>query len=77
MPRCDHRRRRPRRHRDRAVRRASVTTETFRNAAHAAIAARTMPALAERLVIRPGSFGFDDVLVGAAARALDLELGIR
>jgi hypothetical protein len=36
-----------------------------------------MPALGERLVIRPGSFGFDDVLVGAAARVLDLELGIR
>jgi predicted NBD/HSP70 family sugar kinase len=55
----------------------NVTTETFRNAAHAAIAERTMPALADRLVIRPGSFGFDDVLVGAAARVLDLELGIR
>jgi hypothetical protein len=36
-----------------------------------------MAALGERLVIRPGSFGFDDVLVGAAARVLDLELGIR
>jgi predicted NBD/HSP70 family sugar kinase len=55
----------------------NVTTETFRNAAHAAIAERTMAGLAERLVIRPGSFGFDDVLVGAAARVLDLELGIR
>jgi predicted NBD/HSP70 family sugar kinase len=56
---------------------APVTTETFRSAAHATIAARTMPALADRLVVRPGSFGFDDVIVGAAARVLDLELGIR
>jgi predicted NBD/HSP70 family sugar kinase len=55
----------------------NVTTETFRNAAHAAIAERTMAGLGNRLVIRPGSFGFDDVLVGAAARVLDLELGIR
>lgn len=55
----------------------NVATETFRSAAHATIAARTMPAIAARLVIRPGSFGFDDVLVGAAARVLDRELGIR
>ena len=55
----------------------AVTTETFRDAAHASIVSRTMPGLADRLVIQPGSFGFDDVLVGAAARVLDLELGIR
>jgi len=55
----------------------SVATETFRAAAAAAIAARTMPVLAERLVVRPSTFGFDDVVVGAAARILDQELGIR
>ena len=29
------------------------------------------------LEFRSVSFGFDDVLIGAAARVLDLELGIR
>jgi predicted NBD/HSP70 family sugar kinase len=55
----------------------SVTTETFRAAAERAIVARTMPLLADRLRVRPSTFGFDDVLVGAAARVLDRELGIR
>jgi predicted NBD/HSP70 family sugar kinase len=55
----------------------SVTTETFRAAATLAIAARTMPLLADRLVVRASTFGFDDVLVGAAAMVLDHELGIR
>ena len=36
-----------------------------------------MPVLAERLVVRASTFGFDDLLVGAAARVLDRELGIR
>jgi hypothetical protein len=36
-----------------------------------------MPLLGDRLVVRAATFGFDDVLVGAAARVLDLELGIR
>ena len=30
-----------------------------------------------RLVVRPSTLGFDDVIVGAAARVLDQELGIR
>jgi predicted NBD/HSP70 family sugar kinase len=55
---------------------ASVTSETFRNAARDEIAARTMPNLADRLLIRPSTFGFDDVLIGAAALVLDRELGI-
>jgi predicted NBD/HSP70 family sugar kinase len=55
----------------------AVTDEPFRAAATRAIAARTMPLLADRLVVRPGTFGFDDVLVGAAAIVLDHELGIR
>lgn len=55
----------------------TVTTEAFREAAVQAIVARTMPGIAERLVIRPGVFGFDDVIIGAAARVLDLELGLR
>jgi predicted NBD/HSP70 family sugar kinase len=55
----------------------AVTDEPFRAAATRAIAARTMPLLADRLVVRPGTFGFDDVLVGAAATVLDHELGIR
>lgn len=54
-----------------------ATTETFRTAAVRAIGARTMPVLADRLVVRASTFGFDDVLVGAAARILDHELGIR
>ena len=54
-----------------------VTTETFRSAAVRAVAARTMPVIADRLVVRPSTFGFDDVLIGAAARVLDQELGIR
>jgi predicted NBD/HSP70 family sugar kinase len=55
----------------------AVTDEPFRAAATRAIAARTMPLLADRLVVRAGTFGFDDVLVGAAAMVLDHELGIR
>lgn len=54
-----------------------ATTATFRAAAERAISARTMPMLSARLVVRAGTFGFDDVLVGAAARILDRELGIR
>ena len=54
-----------------------VASETFRLAAVRAISERTMPVLAERLVVRASTFGFDDVLVGAAARVLDSELGIR
>ena len=54
-----------------------VTTETFRAAAVRAISARTMPVLAERLAVRASTFGFDDLLVGVAARILDHELGIR
>ena len=52
-----------------------MTTETFRAAAVRAIAARTMPVLSDRLVVRASTFGYDDVLVGAAARILDQELG--
>jgi predicted NBD/HSP70 family sugar kinase len=55
----------------------AVATDTFRAAAADAIAARAMPLLGDRLVVRAATFGFDDVLVGAAARVLDLELGIR
>lgn len=55
----------------------AVATETFRAAAAGAIASRTMPVLGDRLVVRASTFGFDDVLVGAAARVLDQELGIR
>jgi predicted NBD/HSP70 family sugar kinase len=55
---------------------ASVTSKTFLSAARGEIAARTMPALADRLDVRPTTFGFDDVLVGAAALVLDRELGI-
>ncbi len=54
-----------------------VTTETFRAAAVRAIAARTMPVLSDRLVVRASTFGYDDGVVGAAARILDQELGIR
>ena len=55
----------------------AVATETFRLAAAGSIAARTMPVLGDRLVVRASTFGFDDILVGAAARVLDQELGIR
>jgi predicted NBD/HSP70 family sugar kinase len=55
----------------------AVTDEPFRTAATRAIAARTMPLLTDRLVVRPGTFRFDDVHVGAAATVLDHELGIR
>ena len=54
-----------------------VITETFRAAAVRSIAARTMPVISDRLNVRASTFGFDDVLVGAAARILDTELGIR
>ena len=39
----------------------AVATETFRTAAAGAIAARTMPVLGDRLVVRASTFGFDDV----------------
>ena len=55
----------------------AVATETFRPRPPSAIAARTMPVLGDRLVVRASTFGFDDILVGAAARVLDQELGIR
>ena len=55
---------------------ASVTSETFRNATRDEIAARTMPNIADQLLVRPSTFGFDDVLLGAAALVLDRELGI-
>ena len=55
----------------------AVTSTTFRSAAAEAIAARTMPEIAERLSIRPSTFGADDVTLGAAALVLDHELGIR
>ena len=54
-----------------------VTTETFRTAAARAIAARTMPMISDRLIVRASTFGSDDTVVGAAARILDHELGIR
>jgi predicted NBD/HSP70 family sugar kinase len=53
-----------------------VTSATFRAATAEAIAARTLPVIGERLVVRPSSFGLDDVIVGAAARVLDQQLGI-
>ena len=46
-----------------------VATETFRTAAAEAIASRTLPLIGERLVVRPSTLGFDDVIVGAAAGA--------
>ena len=55
-----------------------MTTETFRAAAarrdrrpHAC------PVIADRLAVRAEQFGFDDVVLGAAASCLDQELGIR
>jgi predicted NBD/HSP70 family sugar kinase len=55
----------------------TVATETFRAAAADAIASRTLPVIGDRLIVRPSTLGFDDVLVGAAARVLDQELGLR
>jgi predicted NBD/HSP70 family sugar kinase len=54
-----------------------VITGTFRAATVRSIAARTMPMISDRLVVRASTLGFDDILVGAAARILDQELGIR
>lgn len=54
-----------------------VTSDAFRAGAAAAIEARTMPEISERLTIRPSTFGTDDVTLGAAALVLDRELGIR
>jgi predicted NBD/HSP70 family sugar kinase len=54
-----------------------VTTEAFLEATRTAVAIRTMPEIADRLVVRPSSFGDDDVLLGAAVLVLDQELGIR
>jgi predicted NBD/HSP70 family sugar kinase len=54
-----------------------VVGSTFRAAAREAIAARTLPEIADRLAIRPSTFGADDVSLGAAALVLDRELGIR
>jgi predicted NBD/HSP70 family sugar kinase len=56
---------------------AAVSTETFRTAVVDAIAARTMPFIGDRIVARPSTLGFDDVIVGAAAMVLDRELGLR
>ena len=56
---------------------AAVSTETFRAAVVDAIAARTMPFIGDRIVARPSTLGFDDVIVGAAAMVLDRELGLR
>jgi hypothetical protein len=36
-----------------------------------------LPVIGDRLIVRPSTLGFDDVLVGAAARVLDQELGLR
>jgi hypothetical protein len=55
----------------------TVATEAFRAAAADAIASRTLPVIGDRLIVRPSALGFDDVLVGAAARVLDQELGLR
>ena len=54
----------------------TVSTETFRMATAEAIASRTLPMIGARLVVRPSTLGFDDVIVGAG-RVLDQELGIR
>jgi predicted NBD/HSP70 family sugar kinase len=54
-----------------------VVTETFRQAAIDAVAARTMPEISEELTVRTSSFGDDDVVLGAAALVLDQELDIR
>jgi predicted NBD/HSP70 family sugar kinase len=54
-----------------------VVTETFRQAAIDAVAARTMPEISEELTFRASSFGDDDVVLGAAALVLDQELDIR
>lgn len=53
----------------------AAMTEAFRTATAEAITARTMALFADRLGVRPGSFGFDDALVGAAARVLEAEMG--
>jgi predicted NBD/HSP70 family sugar kinase len=53
-----------------------VAGETFRAAATSAIAERTMPSIADRVRIRPSSFGVDDVVVGAAGLVANQELGL-
>ncbi|MFV0308795.1 MAG: ROK family protein [Desertimonas sp.] len=53
-----------------------VITPTFRAALTDTIAHRTTRNVAERLVVRAGSFGADDALIGAAARVLDTQLGV-
>jgi predicted NBD/HSP70 family sugar kinase len=55
----------------------TVATETFSAATAESIASRTLPVIGNRLIVRPSTLGFDDVLVGAAARVLDQELGLR
>ena len=53
-----------------------VASETFRSAAAAAIAERTMPSIAAGVRIRPSTFGPDDVVVGAAALVTNDQLGL-
>ena len=66
------------RHQRRRALRPGVGDERDRSATRRRdeIAARTMPNIADRLLVRPSTFGFDDVLIGAAALVLDRELGI-
>lgn len=54
-----------------------VVAPAFRDGAAAAIRARTMPDIADRIAIRPSTFGAHDVTLGAAALVLDQQLGIR
>ena len=54
-----------------------VFTEAFRTAMVSAVATRTLPEIGDALSVRPSSFAFDDVVLGAAALVLDQELDIR